>query len=331
MIPKKITLKDIAARCGVTPTLVSAVLNGRRGPIGYTEKRRVEILRAAEEMGYHPNILARSMVSRRLPVIGVLLCADSVGADGDFDYFNTVFPRLTEKLNARGLEALFAPFRDEDEQLRRIEHLRECGLVGGIVTNLKAHQHDRVAGKLSAYGMPYMILGNPPDAECHCVYSPLDFSWCETYCRRHCIASRTLVVKSPRGPVCCPLPLTGECDRLSGPLSESECRWDAEDRLFIFSRAELLWELPRLPRHSILLAPDERRGRGPVAPIPTVYNSDMYGERLEYVADTVARWLASGREPLPRRMVMRGNTVTGFANFAPEEMPAASSCAASNL
>ena len=44
MPDKKVTLKDIADRCGVTPTVVSAVLNGRSGRISCSAEKRELIL-----------------------------------------------------------------------------------------------------------------------------------------------------------------------------------------------------------------------------------------------------------------------------------------------
>ena len=67
------TLRDIAARLGVSESLVSKVLRGRMG----TTKARPEVIRAihrtAEELGYAPNPAAQALVRGRQDVIGVFL------------------------------------------------------------------------------------------------------------------------------------------------------------------------------------------------------------------------------------------------------------------
>ncbi|MBE6374202.1 MAG: LacI family transcriptional regulator [Lentisphaerae bacterium] len=57
------TLKDIAALCGVTPTVVSAVLNHRKGTVSCSEKKRRLIEKTAAELHYHVNSMARSTSS----------------------------------------------------------------------------------------------------------------------------------------------------------------------------------------------------------------------------------------------------------------------------
>jgi len=66
------TLKDIATHCETSVSTVSHVLNEREGTfIGETTRARV--LRAARELGYRPNQLARGLRSRRSMTVGVLM------------------------------------------------------------------------------------------------------------------------------------------------------------------------------------------------------------------------------------------------------------------
>ncbi|MBR2911738.1 MAG: LacI family DNA-binding transcriptional regulator, partial [Lentisphaeria bacterium] len=86
---KRPTLRDIAAKCGVSRTLVSVVLNGKEGKISCSEACRQKIRETARQMGYAPNCLARSMSSGRSPVVAVMLHLDVNDLfSGSYDYFN---------------------------------------------------------------------------------------------------------------------------------------------------------------------------------------------------------------------------------------------------
>ncbi|MDZ7374978.1 MAG: LacI family transcriptional regulator [candidate division KSB1 bacterium] len=67
------TIKDVAKRAGVSVSTVSLVLNNR-GPVSPETRERV--LRAIEELGYHPRRFARSMASKRTGNIGFILTSD---------------------------------------------------------------------------------------------------------------------------------------------------------------------------------------------------------------------------------------------------------------
>jgi len=71
------TIRDVARRAGVSVATVSYVING--GPRPVAPETRERVLRAMEELDYHPNVSARRLASRRTHCIGLLLAglADS--------------------------------------------------------------------------------------------------------------------------------------------------------------------------------------------------------------------------------------------------------------
>ena len=72
MADKPATIKDIAARVGVSNTTVSAVLGvSKSGHVRCSEATRARILEAAAEMRYRPNRVARSLRYQKTNVIGV--------------------------------------------------------------------------------------------------------------------------------------------------------------------------------------------------------------------------------------------------------------------
>ena len=70
-----VTVNDVAARAGVSVGTVSKALNGR-GQLRAETRRKVVM--AAQELGFHPNMLARNLIEGRTYTVGVLT-TDSFG------------------------------------------------------------------------------------------------------------------------------------------------------------------------------------------------------------------------------------------------------------
>ncbi|MFI1165449.1 LacI family DNA-binding transcriptional regulator [Streptomyces sp. NPDC020801] len=118
------TIRDVAARAGVSKSLVSLVL---RGSDKVRPEKRQAVLAAVEELGYRPNAAARSLSERRTRTVGVLLN----------DLRNPWFVELLDGLNARlydgGMHVLLADGRLGrrlgEDLTRTFVELRVDGLV----------------------------------------------------------------------------------------------------------------------------------------------------------------------------------------------------------
>ncbi len=67
---RKVTIKEIAKKVGVSTTSISFAFND---PSRLAEETVQKILEVAEELGYHPDPVARSMSSGKTGVIGILV------------------------------------------------------------------------------------------------------------------------------------------------------------------------------------------------------------------------------------------------------------------
>ena len=65
-----VSIKEVAARAGVSFQTASKVLNG--GDVRVSAETEERILAAAAELGYRPNTIARSLVQRATATIGLV-------------------------------------------------------------------------------------------------------------------------------------------------------------------------------------------------------------------------------------------------------------------
>src|SRR5262249_18468109 len=67
------TQRDVAEHAGVSQRLVSAVLHDNAPNIRVSREPRERIRRAAAELGYRPNVVARSLVARKTHTLGFVI------------------------------------------------------------------------------------------------------------------------------------------------------------------------------------------------------------------------------------------------------------------
>ena len=98
-----VTLKDIARECQVSFSTVSKALKGSPEISNETTEF---IQKKAREMGYHPNIAARSLRTNRTYDIGVIF-EDKTGAGFQHQYFATIISGIQKVAFSKGYEMTF--------------------------------------------------------------------------------------------------------------------------------------------------------------------------------------------------------------------------------
>ena len=148
---KRATIRDIAAACEVSTATVSKVLNHIPG--GYSAETEARIRAAAEEQGYVPNRMARSLVTRKTNLIAVLV------PDIHYCFFQDFFVGLEQYLNNFGYRVLLC--NTQERQSLEEQYIRELcnGLVDGIIISTlnKEEGNERILD-VAREGFPVILL-----------------------------------------------------------------------------------------------------------------------------------------------------------------------------
>lgn len=120
-------MSDIASHAGVSPSTVSFVLNDRHETLRISEKTRLKVLQAAEELGYRSNQWARAMRTGNSRMLGLL------GGKTSEEQVGRMQEGVVEAADAQGytLKILrLDAFGDSAQQvIRRSSELRLMGMI----------------------------------------------------------------------------------------------------------------------------------------------------------------------------------------------------------
>lgn len=118
------TIHDVAKKAGVAPITVSRVINNS----GYvSEALRAKVNAAIEELGYVPNVLARSLKSKRTNTIALVF------TDITNPFFNVMARGVEDAASDAGFNVIFCNTDESQEQELKYIHLLLQKQVDGIL------------------------------------------------------------------------------------------------------------------------------------------------------------------------------------------------------
>jgi DNA-binding LacI/PurR family transcriptional regulator len=150
---KRVNIKDVARRAGVSPTTVSHALGGQR-PVSEATRKRVQ--EAVADLGYRPHPGARSLKASGTGVIA--LCgvnATSTSTYADLEYFFRIMRGVTESAHRHEYAVVVIPDTRDGVYWERL--LFDGAIVSDPVVG------DENVGFLRGQGLPYVTIGRDPD------------------------------------------------------------------------------------------------------------------------------------------------------------------------
>ncbi|MFI0537730.1 LacI family DNA-binding transcriptional regulator [Streptomyces sp. WSLK1-3] len=152
----RVTIKDVAARAGVSKGAVSLAFNHKPG---LSEATRDRIFRAARELGWAPNLTARTLAGSRVDVVGLAICrpARLLGLE---PFYMEFVSGVESVLIERNCSLLLRLVRNVEEEVGIQESWWRGRQVGGsILVDFRADD-PRVAA-VERRGMPVVAVGHP--------------------------------------------------------------------------------------------------------------------------------------------------------------------------
>ncbi|MPY55922.1 LacI family DNA-binding transcriptional regulator [Streptomyces spongiae] len=154
---QRVTIKDVAARAGVSKGAVSLAFNGKPGVSDATRDR---IFQAAEELGWAPNVRARSLSSgTRVDTVGMAICrpARLLGLE---PFYMEFISGVESVLTQRSCSLLLHLVRDVDEEIALHQRWWQARQIGGAIL-VDFRENDPRVPALRALGLPAVAVGHP--------------------------------------------------------------------------------------------------------------------------------------------------------------------------
>ncbi|WP_417767963.1 LacI family DNA-binding transcriptional regulator [Stappia sp.] len=149
----RVTSLDVARRAGVSQSAVSRAFTAGASVSAQT---RAKVMTAAEELGYRPNKIARSLITRRSGIVGI------VAAYLDNPYYPAILEKLSRQLQARGYHAMmFFTGQSNDPMDDVLRELLEYQIDGLVMVS--AGLSSAFAARCSAAGIPVVLFNRTLD------------------------------------------------------------------------------------------------------------------------------------------------------------------------
>lgn len=148
------TLEDVARVAGVSRATVSRVVNG--GTL-VAAKTTEAVREAIEELGYHPNRAARSLVTRRTGVIAVIVPETDERVFSD-PFFPQAYHGALQAFAETDVQVVLAMAQPGDGPARMVRYLDSGHVDGAIIVS---HHGPALGMALAKSWQPVVFVGDP--------------------------------------------------------------------------------------------------------------------------------------------------------------------------
>jgi DNA-binding LacI/PurR family transcriptional regulator len=151
--PDTPTLEEVAAHAGVGRGTVSRVVNNAAG---VKESTRRAVQQAIAELGYVPNLAARSLAGRGADAVALVMTEPDWRMFAE-PFFSEIVTSLGDALTDTGMQLLLTLVRSDTERRRFLEYARGGRVDGALL--MSVHADDPLPDMLAAARLPTVLLG----------------------------------------------------------------------------------------------------------------------------------------------------------------------------
>ncbi len=161
---KKVALKDVAQHIGVSAALVSYVLNGKEKEARVGAEMAKRIKKAAAELNYQPNLIAKSLKMGKTKTIGLIV------ADISNPFFSTIARIIEDEAKKHGYVVIFGSSDESaDKQLDLID-VFSTRLVDAFIIAPAAGTEEQIQNIINR-GVPVVLMDRFfPNLKVDCVH-----------------------------------------------------------------------------------------------------------------------------------------------------------------
>ncbi len=142
---RRVTSYDVARHAGVSQSAVSRCF---KPGASVSKKMRARVMKSAKELGYQPNAIARSLITRRSNMVAVVISQQTTL------YYPEILVELSQRLSERGVRVLLFTLEHEsdiDVLLDQVLQYQVDGMI--IAARLSGTQIDAIEGR----GLPFVF------------------------------------------------------------------------------------------------------------------------------------------------------------------------------
>lgn len=151
-----LTLEDIGRLAGVSRSTVSRVINDHASVNPDVRARVQEVI---VRTGYTPNVAARSLVSGRTGVIGLVI-PSRVHSLFEDPYFSRLIQGISAASNRAGTTLSLFLFQNEEEESELYPRVVKSGMLDGLILTA-SRMADPLLSQVSPNEIPIVIVGRP--------------------------------------------------------------------------------------------------------------------------------------------------------------------------
>lgn len=156
---KKITIKDVAKKADVSPSTVSRVISDNPN---ISEQTKDKVKKIMDELNYHPNAIARSLVKQETNTLGLVMSRPTEMAFAN-PFFSEIIQGIAQSTKEQHYHLMISSSDDYKSEYEETIKLYKDGRVDGLII-MASRVNDKLISTLKDMNCPFVLIGRSPES-----------------------------------------------------------------------------------------------------------------------------------------------------------------------